>query len=141
MHPNSPWAKWDPTQPGSLEPRPNDDRVILPEDLVVILENNPDCVPDPLLRGYLLRALRDQLRRPRGRPKGKLSANELTVADIWPELEAKDIRAERAARATKRVRGELEPMKEAANRVARRFGNITGAHLLNEISSMKKAGF
>ena len=138
MHPHSPWAEWDPTQPGSLKPRPDDERVILKDDLVLILENKPGCVPDDLLREYLLRALRGELRRPKGRPPSKLSDNELTVVDIWVELEAKDIRAEREARITRHVRGELEPVKDAANRVARRFGNITGGHLLNQISAMKK---
>lgn len=68
MHPSSPWSEWDPTQPGSLTQRPNDQRVILPDDLVVILENTPECVPDPTLREYLLRALRGELHRLKGRP-------------------------------------------------------------------------
>lgn len=127
MHPRSPWADWDPTQPGSLKPRRNDDRVILREDLVLILEKTPSCIPDDLLREYLLRALRGELRRPKGRPPSKLSKNELTVAAIWIELEAEEIRAERAARNTKRLRGQIEPGIEAADRVARRFGNITGS--------------
>lgn len=134
----SPWAEWDPTQPGSLKKRLDDQRVILPEDLILILESTPGCVPDALLREYLLRALRGELRRPRGRPPSRLSSIELTVANIWIELVAEDVRADRAARATKRVRGELEPIIFAANLVARRFGNMTGRHLLNEISDMKK---
>lgn len=137
----SPWAEWDPTQPGSLTPRANDQRVILPEDLVLILENTPDCVPNAMLREYLLRALRGELRKPKGRPVSKLSHTMLRVAELWIELEAEDIRAERAANTTKRMRGDPEPMKLAADRVAPRFGNITGAHLLNEISVMRKTHF
>ena len=72
----------DPTQPGSLKPRRNDKRIPLPEDLVLILENTPDCVPDPLLREYLLRALLSELRRPKGRPASKLSLSQCLVADV-----------------------------------------------------------
>ncbi|SEM74859.1 hypothetical protein SAMN05192583_1087 [Sphingomonas gellani] len=137
MELSSPWAKWDPTQPGSLTPRANDQRVILSEDLMLILENTPDCVPDATLREYLLRALHGELRKPTGRPVSKLSHAMLRIADIWIELEAEDIRAERAADPTKRMRGDLEPMKLAADRVAPRFGSISRNHLLNEISRMK----
>jgi hypothetical protein len=140
VHPSSPWAEWDPTQPGSLKARQNDKRVILPEDLLLILESTPESVPDPLLREYLLRALRDELRRPKGRPASRLTANVLVVADICIKLKAEDICAERAVRGEKHVRGELEPTRLAADEFARPFGNITGQHLLNEISKMKKAG-
>lgn len=61
----------------------------------------------------------------------------LRVADLWIELEVEDIRAECVTYPASRMRGDPEPMKLAADSVAPRFGNITGSHLLNEISHMK----
>lgn len=137
MHPSSPWAQWDPIQPGSLKPRRNDKRIPLPEDLVLILENTPECVPDPLLREYLLRALRGELRRPRGRQASKLCLFQCLVADILIEMEVEAVRGEITSGELRRGRGDLEPKAIAADRVVKRFGNFTGRHLLNQISNMK----
>lgn len=137
MHPHSLWADWDPTQPGSLKPRPNDDRVILPEDLVLILESTPGCVPDAILREYLLRALRGELSRPPGRPRSALSRMQCQAAEIWIKQTAEWVREEIKTGELKRTRGDRGAAEIAANRVGRMFG-ITGLNLRNQISAMKK---
>jgi hypothetical protein len=137
MKPDSPWAQWDRTKVGSLKRRQDRNHTIAQEDLVLILESNPDLVPDELFREYLLLALCGKLRKPRGRPQSKLPISTLIAADVWIELEAEDIRKGIAAGTIKRTRGDHEPMKLAADHVASRLGNITGAHLRNEISAIK----
>lgn len=132
-----PWASWDRSQLGSLKTRLDREQAITPEDLAVILEGDEACVPDPLLREYLLRALRGKLGRPRGRPKGGLPGYLLEIADGMIEQEAEHIRLERASEAGKRRRGDREPKALAADRIVWMFGNITGDALRNLISSMK----
>lgn len=139
MQPSTIWSEWDRTQPGSLKRRHDAQESVLPGDLVLILESLPDCVPDALLRDYLLRALRGELHKPRGRPVSKLPNYMLASADVWIKDLAEDIRAERNGRPVKRLRGELEPTRAAADVIAKLFKNITGRHLLNQISKMKNA--
>ena len=135
MHPHSPWADWDPTQPGSLKPRPNDDRVILPEDLVLILESTPECVPNTFLREYLLRALRGELSRPRGRPRSALSQIQCQAAETWIEQSTEWVREEGDQGALRRTGGDHGGKEVAANRVGRMFG-IAGQNLRNQISAI-----
>jgi hypothetical protein len=129
---------WDRTQPGNLRARLDRGQAIGPDDLIEVLKNSEASVPDPLLCELLLRALRGDLRAGRGRPRSKLSLSQCLVADVLREMEAEDVRREIAAGELQRSRGELEPKVIAADRVARRFGNITGRHLSNQISAMKK---
>jgi hypothetical protein len=110
---------------------------ILPGELADVLKQDPQSVPDPVLREYLIRALGGDLVRPRGRPSSSLSALQCLAAEVMIDLCAETIREDIASGEMKRGRGDPEPRVLAADHVARVFGNFTGRRLSNQISSMK----
>jgi hypothetical protein len=128
---------WDPNEVGSLRRRHDNEEIVLPEDLAIIVENDVSAVPDEILRGYLIKALRGELRRKSGRPPSSLPYAKLVAADAMIDVMVDVIKQEVADGVRRRIRGDLEPRVEAADRVARVFGNFSGRHLLNLISSMK----
>lgn len=137
MHPRSPWADWHPTQSGSFKRELDAGSTPSVEDLAVIIEHNPDAVPDALLRELLLKALRGELSKPRGRPRSALSRMQCQAAEIWIEQSTEWVREEIETVGHKRTRGDPGPAEIAANRVGRMFG-VTGQNFRNQISTMKK---
>lgn len=72
MNFTTPWDLFDPTSPGSLARKHEKGIPVLNEDLAILVEANPDVVTDPLLRAYLVRGLRGELKGKPGRPNVQL---------------------------------------------------------------------
>ncbi len=136
----TPFDLWDPARGSSLANRIEHGLDVMPADLITILEGDPDSVPDPLLRGLLVRALRGELRNPAGRPStSRVRRLIIACAEYWVSDETKEVRAEISTGKLKRTRGDASPKQIAADRIAGLVpGNISGRTLLNEISSLKK---
>ena len=70
MHdPNSPHFQFDPSSVGWLQRRAQNGVQILNTDLIRILEANPQLVPDVLVRGLVVRGLKNELKSKRGRKR------------------------------------------------------------------------
>ena len=141
MNPNSPDYQFDPNSIGWLHRRHNAKDKILKEDIVRLLEANPDNASDPVLQCYLLPALKGKLKGDRGRPRASMGG----IARYWV---AWTIYLERLAefhrelRDGTRVREKYteEPSIQIADEVAKEFGlRCSGRSFLNKISVMKKA--
>lgn len=134
--------------PGCLEwlhRSDNESMRITEEDLAAILEANPGAVPDDRLRNYLVRALRGGLKCNQGRPPQPFAHQFfILAAEGWIREERDKIKLERAL-SRKPHRGELEPMNEAAERIAHELrpvlGPLSGRTLLNRISQRKRRQF
>lgn len=136
---NSPFELWDPARGSSLANRIAYGLNVMPSDLIAILEGDPCCVPDPLLREMLLKDLRRKLRMPRGRrPTNPARKMLIQAAKQWVKADAQALRQEIAAGKRKRTRGDDSPTKMAADAIAAWLpGNISGRTLLNDISAQK----
>lgn len=136
---NSPFALWDPARASSLSNRIAHGLNVMPDDLIAILEGDPGCVPDPLLREMLLKDLRRKLRAPKGRrPISHVRKMLIQAAKQWVKADAQALREEIAAGKRKRTRGDDSPTKMAADAIAGWLpGNTSGRTLLNQISDQK----
>lgn len=136
----TPFDLWDPARGSSLANRIEHGLHVMPVDLIMILEGDPDSVPDPLLRGLLVAALRGELRRPAGRPSmSQVRRLIISCAEHWISHEAEVVREDIRTGRLKHTRGDASPKQIAADRIAGLVpGNISGRTLLNEISSLKK---
>lgn len=136
---NSPFDLWDPARGSSLANRIAHGLNVMPDDLIAILESDPSCVPDPLLREMLLKDLRRKLHARRGRrPTNPARKMLIQAAKQWVKADAQALREEIAAGTRKRTRGDDSPTKMAADAIAGWLpGNISGRTLLNQISAHK----
>lgn len=122
MHPDSIWYRYDRTQLGSLHRRhdaivdgnPNHD-VILAEDLALIFETDSTCVADSLFQEHLGKALRKQLKRPRGRPRVRTSSFVLDAFAGMIREDAEAIKIARKSGTSKRTKTDLGPTDAAAD--------------------------
>jgi hypothetical protein len=139
------WDEWDRSRLSSLHRRheeieagnPTAD-VILPADLEAIIDGNEACVPDKLLREYLLKALRGELKRSRGRQRVRIPDLVLEAISQIIDEDAAAIAAGRKSGAIKHSRGDPTPKEAAVDDLAGMFGNVTGLTLLNRISKHRK---
>lgn len=136
----TPWDVFDPTSPESLVRKHEMGIPILNEDLAIVVEANPDVVTVPLLREYLLRGLRGELKKPAGRKAlGAARTLRLEYASMCVEILTKWYK--RAARrgysyALKKDDGALST--QIHELVARRLKMGSGASLANALSAHKK---
>ncbi len=103
-----------------------------------MIEHDERCVTDPLLKEYLLQALRGQLKRSPGHKMSRRPDYVLVMAGVWIEKEKEQVQREIASGKLRRSRGDPGPAEIAADRIAGYIGHTTGRHLLNEISLMRK---
>lgn len=139
MHPNSPFYLFDPSSIGWLHRRHEKGELILPEDVVRLAEADSRNFEDPVFQGYLLAALKGELRRRRGRrPHGAGFELRLRVATEWLSVRAAEIRAERKRDGYHSHRPDVDPGEEAANEIGNDLFLPRGRSLLNAISSLKQ---
>lgn len=137
-----PFDLWNATRASSLANRIERGLHVMPQDLIAILEGDPDCVQDPLLRSLLVKALRGELRKPKGRP-ALGSSREILIwcAERWVKEETEVVREEIRVGKLKRTRGSESPSQIAHDRVAAWLpGNFSGLSLRNQISRQKRFG-
>lgn len=133
------FSRYDPSSIGWLHRRVDEGLEILNSDLVGILDANPRLVPDPVLREYVIRGLRSQLKAKRGRkrPLSRLVLEPYMVAlydDLLPKLQA---RAERKkAKGITKCRGDYSPA-ECAQKVIGNLFQMEQESMRNLISSHK----
>lgn len=141
MNPNSPHFQFDPNSIGWLHRRHATGEEIRKEDIIRLLEADPDNANDPLLQDFLLPALAGKLNGKRGRPptsserllryQAAMSFYEEGLAEFQREL--KD-----GTRV--REKYDLEPSVQFAQKVADEFHlGCSGHAFLNTKSVMKKA--
>jgi len=134
----SPWHEYDPSSPGWLHRRHRNGEVILPADVERILSADRASFADPLTQDHVLRALRGELKPPRGRrPCGPTRDLRLGVAAELLAEETRAVREERKARGITGGGALVEPCVEAADRLGDALRLPRGRTLLNEISSWK----
>ena len=141
MNPNSPDYQFDPNSIGWLHRRHNAKDKILKEDIVRLLEANPDNVSDPVLQRYLLPALKGELKGNRGRPRSSFGriARYWVAWTIYMERLA-DFHQELLDGTRARKKYDVEPSIQVADEVAKEFGlRCSGRAFLTRISLMKKA--
>ena len=139
MNPDSPWYKFSRDSIGSLHRRHGNGETILKSDLIPILESDQASLDDPIMRDYLLRSLRGELKPPRGRtpysPERELRV--CAAAELLPVVTA-EVREERRRKGVAAGRTLVEPCVEAANRLGDQLHLSNGRSLLNEISAWKR---
>lgn len=141
MHPESPDYQFDPSSIGWLHRRHAAGEVICKDDIIRLLEADPDNAHDPLLQDYLVPALKGELNGKRGRPA-------MTPLKLLRYQAARSLYDERLVQFQRerddgtRVREpyEEEPSVQVAQEVANEFFlGCTGRGFLNRISLMKNA--
>lgn len=140
MYPESPYYLFDPSSIGWLHRRHAAGEVIRKDDIIRLLEADPDNASDPLLQNYLVPALKGELNGKRGRPPRTFGRKlKLWLASHEYQERLAVYRAGRRGRSNRRNRSDLEPSVVIAGEVAREFRlGCTGRGFLNEISRMKK---
>lgn len=141
MHPDSPYYQFDPSSIGWLHRRHAAGEVIRKDDIIRLLEANPDNADDPLLQDYLAPALKGELNGKPGRPA--ITAVKLyRYQAAWSFYEERLAQFQRERDDGTRVREpyEEEPSMQVAQEVADEFAlGCTGRSFLNRISLMKNA--
>lgn len=140
MHPESPYYPFDPSSIGWLHRRHAAGEVIRKDDIIRLLEANPDNADDPLLQDYLVPALKGELNGTPGRP-AMTPVKLLRYQAAWSLYEERLAQFQRERDDGSRVRKpyEEEPSVQVAQAVADEFFlGCTGRGFLNRISVMKK---
>lgn len=141
MNPNSPYYRFDPSSIGWLHRRHAEREEIRKEDIIRLLEADPDNANDPLLQDLLLPALTGKLNGKPGRPpmsterllryEAAISFYEEGLAEFQREL--KD-----GTRVHEKY--DPEPSVQFAQKVADEFRlGCSGRAFLNTKSIMKKS--
>lgn len=141
MHKTSPYYEFDRGSIGSLYRRHEKGDEILKEDIIALLEADPDNANDPLLQDYLLPALKGELKPKRGRKPDtmeRLLRYEAAMLSYDEHLAA--FQRDRAEGRRKREPYEREPSIQVAEEVIAEFSlYCSPPSFLNRISIMKKA--
>lgn len=136
---SSPFHNYDPSSAGWLRSRKEQGLDILNEDLVKIIQANPDVVSDPLLRDLLVEGLRGQLHAKRGRKRrpSHVLRDHYVVAlydDLLPRLQARaDRRREKGIR---KARADYAPAELAYKVIGTRV-RLKMEAVRNLVSSQK----
>ncbi len=141
MDPNSPHFQFDPNSIGWLHRRHAAGDEIRKEDIIRLLEADPDNANDPLLQDFLLPALSGKLNGKRGRPP--MSTERLlryqAAMSLYEERLA-EFQRERKDGTQVREPYDVEPSVQVAQTVADEFRlGCSGHAFLNTKSIMKKA--
>lgn len=141
MNKNSLEYLFDPNSIGWLHRLHQKGEPIRKEDIIRLLEADPDNANDPLLQDHLLPALKGKLNGKRGRPPMTLGRWALYLAARFAyEERLPEFQRERKDGTRVRERSEKEPSVQLAQMVADEFKlGCTGRSFLNVISHMKKA--
>ena len=123
MHdPNSPHYQFDPASVGWLHRRAKQGDQILNADLVRIIAENPDLVPDETVRDYVIRGLQNDLKAKRGRKSKPYHLREryiiATYEHLLPWLQARMARERQGRR---KARGDLGPAELLYELIGKRF--------------------
>ena len=129
-----PWYLFHPDSPGYLERKLENGDHISRAELVRVFEANPSHSWEGDLHAFYSQMLNGTFKGKPG-PKERFSWSMWQCINAWVDLEAEDIRAERAGRA--RIGADLSPVQEAYERTARAFRLGTGAALANSLSSRR----
>lgn len=129
-----PWYLFHPDSPCYVERKLAEGKDISRADLSRIFEANPGHKWEGVIHMLLCQILSGTFRSKPG-PKERISWSMWQCINAWVDLEADDVRAERATRP--RVGSDLSPMQEAYERTARAFRLGTGAALANTLSSRR----
>ncbi|PKB13522.1 hypothetical protein B0I00_3324 [Novosphingobium kunmingense] len=141
MHKSSPYYEFDRRSIGSLHRRHQKGEEILKEDIIALLEADPDNADDPLLQDYLLPALKGELKPNRGRKPDtmeRLLRFQAAMREYDERLAA--FQRDRAEGRRKREPYEREPSIQVAEEVIATFSlHCSPPSFLNRISIMRKA--
>ena len=127
-----PWYLFHPDSPGYLERKLENGDHISRADLVRVFEANPGHGWAGDLHALYSLILNGTFRGKPG-PKERFSWAMWQCINAWVDLEAEDIREDRAGRPHER--SDLSPMQQACENTARRFKLGTGASLANSLTS------
>lgn len=115
---------------------------ILKPDLIRIIEENDDLIPDGTLRRLVLAGLKGELKAKRG-PKSspKQRVKEARAVNLYEKLlpEMQQLAQEQKARGVKKSRADFSPSEAACALIAEELGFATGEAVLNIVSRTRKA--
>lgn len=141
MNPNSPHYQFDPNSIGWLHRRHARGEEIRKDDIIRLLETDPDNANDPLLQDFLLPALAGKLNGKRGRPpmsSGRMLRYQAAMS-LYEERLA-EFKRERKDGTRVREPYDVEPSVQVAQTVADEFRlGCSGHAFLNTRTVMKKA--
>lgn len=136
----SPYHQWDRDSPGWLHRCVAEESEILPEDVIRVLEKNPDLLADDLVRDLVIRGLRGRLLGKRGRK----AIDPMTVWNILMRYD--ELRTElEASKPHGRRRGLApaahgpEPMQRIHAIIAKEF-KLGGRENVRNLISRLKSG-
>ncbi|MFK4794228.1 hypothetical protein [Sphingobium sp. ZW T5_29] len=129
-----PWYFFHPDSPGYLQRKLDLSEPISRAELVRVFEANPGFAWEGALHTLYCHVLNGSFKGKPG-PKERFSWSMWQCINAWVDLEAEDVRAERAGRP--HIGADLSPVQEAYERTARAFRLGTGPSLANSLSSRK----
>lgn len=129
-----PWYFFHPDSPGYLQRKLDRGEPISRAELARVFEANPGFAWEGALHTLYCQMLNGSFKGKPG-PRERLSGSMWQCINAWVDLEAEDVRAERAGRPN--LGADLSPVQEACERTARVFRLGTGPSLANSLSSRK----
>ncbi|MGB3740111.1 MAG: hypothetical protein WA948_12265 [Pontixanthobacter sp.] len=132
------WDYWDRSRLGSLHRRAKSGETILAGEVSLIVEANPELVPDDVLREYVICGLKGELKGKRGRKRTSARmAREQYIAAAYDHRLAwlQDRASKRKERGNRRMRGDYSPSDIAYILTGRQF-YIAPESVRNLVSSL-----
>ncbi|MFD1107111.1 hypothetical protein [Sphingobium olei] len=129
-----PWYFFHLDSPGYLQRKLDQGEPISRSELIRAFKANPGFAWEGTLYKLYCQMLDGSFKGKPG-PKERLSWSMWQCINAWVDLEAEDIRTERAGRP--QIGADLSPMQEAYERTARQFQLGSGSSLANSLSSRK----
>lgn len=142
-HEDSPHYQYEPDSIGWLHRRAREAGQILNSDLVRLIEANPELVADDVVRDFVVRGLKGELKARRGRKAASpYRARNFLILDMYedlvPRLQARADR--RKVKGHRKARADFAPAELACALIADRFGMVPES-VRNIVSSLKTRGF
>lgn len=137
IHKNSPDYLFDPLSIGWLHRRAEQGLVVLNEEVSAIIAADPDLVPDPVLRDFIVRGLGGELKQKRGRKRTAVKElKELYAVAryevLLPRMQA--LARERKSKGLKKGSVDFSPSEEACELIARELRLGSGENVRNILS-------
>lgn len=141
FHKNSPHYYFHPSSVGWLQWKNSRNELVLNSDLIRIIEEDSDLIPDNTLRLLILAGLRGELKAKRGPKRAPdQRVREARAVNLYDELlpELQKLERQRKQQGVRKLRGALSPSEEACALIADKLGFATGEAVRNIVSRVRQ---
>ena len=141
FHKDSPDYYFHPSSVGWLQLKNGRNELVLNSDLIRIIENDGDLIPDDTLRLLILAGLRGELKAKRGPKRAPdHKVREARAVNLYEGLlpELQKLEQQRKQQGIKKPRGALSPSEEACELIADKLGFATGEAVRNIVSRVRQ---